>query len=360
MTGERQRPSLALRVMELPTGAVVHLRGVADYTAGPLLREVLFTLVDSYRQVVVNLAAVTLLDAHGVGILVATRRRAGTACRLAGATGRVRRVLEIAGPRLLRPDAAPVNDDGGEDRTVETLLRARRHRATDEPLRDELRALAIEHAYGMAAGLARRYRGRGEPVDDLTQAAMIGLIKAVDGYDPDHGNGFTPYAVPTIIGEVKRYFRDKGWQIRVPRRLQEIRLDLNAASEILAQRLGHAPTVAQLAAHLGVAGDDVIQAIEAAHSYRLDSLSAPVSGADTPLADHIGVFDNGFDAVDNRESLRPLIAALPARQQSVLALRFYGNLTQSQIAAKVGVSQMHVSRLLSDARARLREGLTVG
>jgi RNA polymerase sigma-B factor len=362
MTAVRSRPSLAMRVTERPpSDVVVRLTGVADYAAGPMLRAVLFDLVDTYGQVVVDLTDVSLLDGHGVGILVATHRRAPSSLSLSGATGRVRRVLEVAGYAKLRESAGDeTTRDDGEDRTVETLLRARLQQGADDALRDDLRARAIEHAYGLAAGLARRYRGRGEPVEDLTQAAMIGLIKAVDGFDPDHGSGFTAYAVPTIIGELKRYFRDKGWHIRVPRRLQEMRLEINTATDLLGQRLGHAPTVAQLAAHLGATEEDVLQAIEAAHSYRLDSLSAPVAdGGDAVLADHLGESDAGFDAVENRESLRPLIAALPARQRAIVALRFYGNLTQSQIAATVGVSQMHVSRLLSDAIARLRKGLTL-
>src|SRR5262249_46264297 len=153
----------------------------------------------------------------------------------------------------------------------------------------------------------------------------------------------------TVIGEIKRYFRDKCWRIRVPRRLQEIGLELAAAGEVLSQRLGHSPTVPELAAHLGVTDDQVLEAIEAAHVYRPGSLSARLgNGADgdgTELADHLGAPDDGYDLVEARESLRPLLAALPARQRRILALRFYGNLTQSQIAEKIGVSQMHVSRL---------------
>jgi RNA polymerase sigma-B factor len=298
-------------------------------------------------------------------MLIATHGAAGKhACklRLHGAHGQVLRVLDLTGTaKLCDPPATALPDDG-ENRTVETLLRARLRHATDDSQRDGLRQLAIVAMYDLAAGLARSYRGRGESADDLVQVAMVGLIKSVDGFDPDRGTGFNAYAVPTIVGEIKRYFRDKGWQIRVPRRMQEIGLELPGARDILAQRLGRSPTVPEVAAHLGVTDEEVLEAIEAAQVYRAGSLSTPVgtNGGDgsTELGDLIGGPDRGFDLVEDRESLRGLVSGLPAREQRILAMRFYGNLTQAQIADRIGISQMHVSRLLADALGRLRVGLT--
>jgi len=272
----------------------------------------------------------------------------------------VRRVLDVAGVAKLLSEGSD-RTMAVEDRTIETLLRAR-HRYADDNAADGLRRLAIEHGHPLVAGLARRYRGRGEPIEDLVQVASLGLIKAVDGYDTERGTGFNGYAVPTIIGELKRYFRDKGWYIRVPRRLQEIRLDIVTARDVLSQQLGRAPTVAEMAAHVGATHEEVLAAMDASQAYRPTSLSTPVNGddeADGILADQVGAVEDGYGMVEYRETLRPLVAALPVRQQRILALRFYGNLTQAQIADKVGISQMHVSRLLADALVQLRRGLLV-
>jgi RNA polymerase sigma-B factor len=360
---------LTMRVYDHQSTALVEAHGLVDFMTAPLLRAVLSDLLDAKRSVVLDLAQVTLLDAHSIGLLVASARRAskrGKTFKVRGAAGRVLRVMDIAGVTKLLEEPEPAGSIGSAgqpatDRTLEVLLGARQRQATDEAQREDLRELAIHAAHGLAVGLARRYRGRGEPVDDLTQTAMIGLIKAVDGFDAGQGAAFSSYAVPTIIGEIKRYFRDKGWQIRVPRRIQEIGLELGEAGEVLAQRLGRAPTVRELADHLGVTEDHVLEAIEATRAYRPSSLSAPVSGGDgddhMELADRVGALDRRFELVDDWESVRPLLAALPARQRHIIALRFFGNLTQAQIAAKVGISQMHVSRLLSDALGRLRRGL---
>jgi RNA polymerase sigma-B factor len=373
MTGERSSMALTLAVLRYPWGIVVSARGVVDFATAPVLRAVLFDLTGpdpsggEPRGVVLDLAAVDLLDGHSVGMLVAASRRAigsGGSLRMRGAGGRVLRALEISGvDKELHADgpdpALSTVEHSVTDRTIESLLRARARHADPDGLGNVLRGLAIHHGQGLATRLARRYRGRGEPLDDLTQVAMLGLIKAIDGFDPQRTSAFAAYAVPTIVGEIKRYFRDKGWQIRIPRRLQEIRLELSGGA--LAQRRGRPPTVPELADHLGVAQEEVVEAIEAAQMYRPESLSTPVGGDDGEmlLVDRIGVVDPELDLVDYRESLRPLLAALPARQQAILAMRFYGNMTQSQIAATVGLSQMHVSRLLSDALGRLRHGLTV-
>lgn len=230
------------------------------------------------------------------------------------------------------------------------------YRATgSRRLRDEL----VEEHVGLAEYLARRFADRGEAFDDLRQVALVGLLKAVERFEPDRGLRFSTFATPTIVGELKRHFRDRGWQIRVPRRLQEVQLETARATDELTQSLGRSPTIQELAAHLGTDQDEILEAYEAARAYRPDSLSAPVvDDSDETLVDRIGADDPEYELVEFRESVAPLLANLPPRQQRVISLRFYGNLTQSEIAAKVGVSQMQVSRLLSDAFRRLRADLT--
>jgi RNA polymerase sigma-B factor len=321
-------------------------------------------LDDGVALLFVDLDAVTLMDGHSVGMLVSTHRRAGKTGKdlwLRSAHGRVQRVLEITGvAKLCDPPDVQVPAGSGEDRTVETLLRARRA-CGDEDTRVSLRQLAIAEMYDMAVGMARSYRGRGEPTEDLVQVALVGLIKAVDRFDADLGPGFTAFAVPTVAGELKRHFRDKGWMIRVPRRMQDVGAALSTARETLSQRLRRPPTIDELAAHLGTSPEEVIEAMDAAQAYRPGSLSAPINSIDADdgpeLGDVLGDPDPAFELVVNRESLRDLIRQLPDRQRRILALRFYGDLTQSQIAEKIGVSQMHVSRLLSAALKQLRTGL---
>jgi RNA polymerase sigma-B factor len=232
----------------------------------------------------------------------------------------------------------------------------------DSPDRPRVRERLIELYLPLAEYLARRFRNRGEPIDDLVQVANLGLIKSVDGYDPTRGAAFTSYAIPMIVGELKRHFRDKGWDVRVPRRLQELRLEITRAGADLAQRLGRSPTVADLAAHLGIHEDSVVEGLDSGHAYRALSLHAPVQGDETggELGDLLGDFDPDMQNVEDREALRPLIARLPVREQKIIAMRFFGNMTQSQIADELGISQMHVSRLLSHSLAALRTGLTAG
>jgi len=216
----------------------------------------------------------------------------------------------------------------------------------------------VESCLPYVERLARRFASLGESQSDLTQVAAVGLLKAVDGFNPDLATDFGAYALPTVLGELKRYFRDKGWGVRVPRRLQELRLEINACRDELTQKLGRSPTVADLAAHLGRPEDDVIEALVAASGYRPSSLDAPVrEDDDGPAGDRLGVVDEAFGQVELRESLHPALAQLPAREQKIIALRFFGNLTQSEIAARLGISQMHVSRLLSRSLARLRTAL---
>jgi RNA polymerase sigma-B factor len=245
------------------------------------------------------------------------------------------------------------------DVAAKALIAALADLPTDSPDRPRVRQRLIEAYLPLAEHLARRFRNRGEPLDDLIQVASLALVKSVDGFDPGRGAAFTSYAIPMILGELKRHFRDKGWNVRVPRRLQELRLDLGKAVSDLAQQLGHSPTVPELAEHLGVGEDDVVEAMESGHAYRALSLHAPVAGDETgtELADMLGGLDPDLENVENREALRPLIAKLPVREQRIIVMRFFGNMTQSQIAAQLGISQMHVSRLLGHALGALRDDM---
>jgi len=227
--------------------------------------------------------------------------------------------------------------------------------ARRQRVRDEL----VEMHLALVEYLARRFRNRGEPLDDLIQVATIGLIKSVDRFDLERGVEFSTYATPTIVGEIKRHFRDKGWAIRVPRRLQELKLALAKATSELSQKNGRAPTVAELAQHLGMSEEDILEGLESANAYSAVSLDAPDAGDDDSpaVADSLGTTDESLEGVEYRESLKPLLEKLPAREKKILLLRFFGNMTQSQIAAELGISQMHVSRLLARTLAQLREGL---
>ncbi|MEU4398321.1 RNA polymerase sigma factor SigF [Micromonospora orduensis] len=229
----------------------------------------------------------------------------------------------------------------------------------DDPRRPALRDRTIEAWLPLARHLARRYAGRGAPDDDLIQTAAVGLIKAVDNFDPSRGIDFSGYAIPTIIGEIKRYFRDRTWAVRVPRRLQELRLSISAANSALTHSLGRQPTVADIASYLDVSEESVLEGLEGARAYRATSLSTPIgTDGSRELGDTLGGDDYEFDLVDIRVALGPALATLPEREREILSLRFHGNLTQSQIADKIGVSQMHVSRLITRSLATLRRHLS--
>jgi RNA polymerase sigma-B factor len=253
-----------------------------------------------------------------------------------------------------------------DDRSVPDRARARglfERLATlppGSPEREQLRGQLVELHLPLVEYLARRFRNRGEWLDDLTQVATIGLIKSIDRFDLERGVEFSTYATPTIVGEIKRHFRDKGWAVRVPRRLQELKLSLTKAIGELAQREGRAPTVSELAAHLQMSEEEVLEGLESANAYSTVSLDAPDSGdEDAPaVADSLGIVDEALEGVEYRESLKPLLERLPPREKKILLLRFFGNLTQSQIAAELGISQMHVSRLLARTLTQLRDGLT--
>ncbi|RNF81389.1 RNA polymerase sigma factor SigF [Streptomyces botrytidirepellens] len=226
--------------------------------------------------------------------------------------------------------------------------------------RAELRNNLVRMHLPLVEHLARRFRNRGEPLDDLTQVATIGLIKSVDRFDPDRGVEFSTYATPTVVGEIKRHFRDKGWAVRVPRRLQELRLSLTTATAELSQRHGRAPTVHELAEHLAISEEEVLEGLESANAYSTLSLDVPDTDDESPaVADTLGAEDEALEGVEYRESLKPLLEDLPPREKKILLLRFFGNMTQSQIAQEVGISQMHVSRLLARTLAQLRDRLLV-
>jgi RNA polymerase sigma-B factor len=224
----------------------------------------------------------------------------------------------------------------------------------------ELRNKLVRMHLPLVEHLARRFRNRGEPLDDLTQVATIGLIKSVDRFDPDRGVEFSTYATPTIVGEIKRHFRDKGWAVRVPRRLQELRLSLTTATAELSQLHGRSPTVHELAEKLAISEEEVLEGLESANAYSTLSLDVPDTDDESPaVADTLGAEDEALEGVEYRESLKPLLEDLPPREKRILLLRFFGNMTQSQIAQEVGISQMHVSRLLARTLAQLREKLLV-
>jgi RNA polymerase sigma-B factor len=226
--------------------------------------------------------------------------------------------------------------------------------------RSELRNHLVRMHLPLVEHLARRFRNRGEPLDDLTQVATIGLIKSVDRFDPERGVEFSTYATPTVVGEIKRHFRDKGWAVRVPRRLQELRLSLTSATAELSQQHGRAPTVHELAQRLSISEEEVLEGLESANAYSTLSLDVPDTDDESPaVADTLGAEDDALEGVEYRESLKPLLEELPPREKKILLLRFFGNMTQSQIAQEVGISQMHVSRLLARTLAQLRDRLLV-
>ncbi|MFE7956116.1 RNA polymerase sigma factor SigF [Streptomyces sp. NPDC057413] len=225
------------------------------------------------------------------------------------------------------------------------------------PERDALRAEITEAWLPMAERLAGRFRNRGESSDGLRQVAALGLVKAVDRYDPDLGNAFESYAVPTITGEIKRHFRDHMWTLHVPRRVQDLRNRVRVAVQELSQTVsGRQPTVAEIAERARLSEEDVRTGMEALESFTALSLDAEMPGSEGgyALTDALGAPDPALDTVVDREAVRPRLAALPERERAILYMRYFGDMTQSRIAEQLGISQMHVSRLISRCVARLR------
>jgi RNA polymerase sigma-B factor len=244
-----------------------------------------------------------------------------------------------------------------EDLDAAALAYAGRRAGASQAELDAAREDLVRYCLPFAGRLARRYRGRGEYLDDLEQVARLGLVKAVDRYDPERGS-FTAYAVITISGELKRHFRDRTWGVHVPRRVQDLSLEVGHASMLLTSTLARTPTVGELADRLGVPEAAVLEAVESAAGYSPASLNAPVAedGA-LEFGDLLGDVDGDLESVTDKLTVTDLLLRMPARERRMLALRFYGNRTQAEIADELGISQMHVSRLLSRALTWLREAM---
>jgi RNA polymerase sigma-B factor len=236
------------------------------------------------------------------------------------------------------------------ERSVDALLIAY-HREGDTAARDQ----ALVELMPLVRSLASRYAGRGEPLEDLVQVGALGLIKAVDRFDVDRGVEFSSYAVPTIVGEIRRHFRDKAWAMHVPRRLKELSVRLSRVLDELTTQLGRSPTIAELAEATGAEDEDVIDALDSAHAYSTHSLNAPFeAGGDETLADRLGTDEAGYWEVEDGSLVAEGLDALDARERRIVELRFFEEMTQSQIAAQIGISQMHVSRLLRRALMTMR------
>ena len=242
---------------------------------------------------------------------------------------------------------------GGPERDAEDRTLFLRLKAGDTAARDQL----AERFLPLARQLARRYQRADEPLDDLVQVASLGLIKAIDRFDPAREVAFSSYAVPTILGELKRHFRDRTWSVRVPRDLQELALKVDKAVAELAKDLRRQPTVPEIGAKVGATEEQVLEALEAAGAYRATSFDAPRSNDDDggdSLGDAVGLDETGFGLAEDRATLERLMAAITPREREVLRLRFVEDLTQAEIGERIGVSQMQVSRLIRQSLARLR------
>ena len=244
-------------------------------------------------------------------------------------------------------------------RVSDKALLRRYHEEGDLAAREQL----IEQYLSLVRSLARRYAYRGEQLDDLVQIGCIGLIKAIDRFDIDRGVELTTYATPNIIGEIKRHFRDKGWSVRVPRGLQELNVRLSQLLEQLTVQLERSPTIAELAKAAGVDEEQVLEALESGQAYTTVSLSAPAGhGDDSDLdpLESLGQLEHEYEVSEDRAILAPGLKALDERERRIIHLRFWEGLTQSQIAQQVGISQMHVSRLIRRSLEKVREEIATG
>ncbi|MFJ3232559.1 RNA polymerase sigma factor SigF [Streptomyces sp. NPDC086787] len=261
------------------------------------------------------------------------------------------------------PEIPPFDEVGAVDARALSKTLFERLEALEEGTHEYayVRNTLVELNLALVKFAASRFRSRSEPMEDIIQVGTIGLIKAIDRFQLSRGVEFPTFAMPTIIGEIKRFFRDTSWSVRVPRRLQELRIDLAKAGDELSQRLDRAPTVAELAERLGLSNEEVVEGMAASNAYTASSLDAQPDEEDSEgaLSHRIGYEDHGLEGIEYVESLKPLIAELPPRDRKILSLRFVAGLTQSEIGEELGISQMHVSRLLTRTLVRLRKGLTL-
>ena len=252
--------------------------------------------------------------------------------------------------------------DSGDDRYrhLRPLLTDYATTPPDDPRRAELRDALVTGYLPVARHIARRYSQRGEPLEDLEQVAYLGLLKAVDRFDPNLGAHFLGYAVPTITGEIRRHFRDRTWSMRVPRRLKDLHVAITGSVVELTQSLGRAPRPSDIAAHLDLTTNEVLEGLNASQAYRAGSLDQMLGSEDEARTrlDLLSCPDADVEQFIDSYSLAPHLATLPRRERAIVIMRFYGDLTQTQIADRLGISQMHVSRLLSTTFARLREAVT--
>lgn len=250
--------------------------------------------------------------------------------------------------------------DDSYDDVVEMFLALHQLPAESHEYRRQ-RERIVGRCLPLADHVASHFARRGEGLDDLIQVARLGLMNAINRFDPAKGPSFIGFAVPTMMGEVRRYFRDYSWGMRVPRRLRELHVQISRTTADLSQRLGRAPTAAELAQVLEVPHEEIVECLVARDAYRLDSLDAPIgadsSGTPRLVADSVGGIDPQIEHITNREALRVLIGSLPRREREVLRMRFFESMTQSQIAERIGVSQMQVSRILASTLRCLRDQL---
>jgi RNA polymerase sigma-70 factor (sigma-B/F/G subfamily) len=253
-------------------------------------------------------------------------------------------------------EAAPPRSRGADTRALtQVLFGELKTLRPGSPEHIRVRGALIEANLPLVRYAAARFRSRNEPMEDVIQVGTIGLINAIDRFDPDRGVQFPTFAMPTVVGEIKRYFRDNVRTVHVPRRLHELWVQVNSATEDLTTAFGRTPTTAEIAERLRITEEEVLSCIEAGRSYHATSLEAAQEGDGLPgLLDRLGYEDPALDGVEHRDLVRHLLVQLPEREQRILLLRYYSNLTQSQISAELGVSQMHVSRLLARSFQRLR------
>jgi RNA polymerase sigma-B factor len=294
---------------------------------------------ESYDELSARVAALLDATAEARARMLALREEAAAICRAS----------ELRRRRRARQTDRMVTGASDVALSVEALHF--RYAATRDPvLRDRLVDLHAPLAYGLAS----RFLHRGESADDLQQVALMALVKAVERFDPRRGLQFSTFATPTVLGELKRHFRDKAWVIRLPRRLHDRYLSVQRARDDLAQELGRSPTMLEVAARVGGSVEEVIESLEASDVRGLRSLDTPLPGNDRDLSDVVGVFDDRLAGVERQATLAQLLARLSAREREVVELRFYDGLTQMQIAEKLDTNQMHVSRLLARSLRRLR------